>query len=421
MSRTVPTYTLAERDRRWALARRLMATEGVDALIAYGEHECADLAPFAPDQYFSNDRPGSVVVFCGDAEPVQLVWCNMPIQDHLEAAKRGDELWIAPERIRAGSGFQPGRNGAGIVEVLREYGLERGRIGVLGLDPYPPFHINPIMPYQVWRQVVAELPDAEFTNVGPAFVFATARLSTEEQAVLRYSAEVGDAMAAAMVRAAVPGATEADLYATGMAAAFRRGCAAPDMLLWSGPGFVAWGPPAWSYRPQAPRTLADGDVVLAEVFNRFGGKETQHQVAIAVGEPHPDVTAAAAIARECYEAGLAVARPGTTFGELAEAMLAPLHAHDSWNIHPMCHLMNPYGPVCGFGHGLRRLPEAKRYGRLFELPTMGGEMPLAPGMTLSFEPNAVVDGRAVNLGGTVLIGPDDPDELNPYTARLLRA
>lgn len=416
-----PGYSLAERDRRWALARELMDAEGLAALIAYGEHECADLAPFAPDNYFTNDRPGSIVLFCRDADPIQLVWCNMPIQDHLEARKRGDQLWIEPRNIRAGSGFQAGKNAAGIVEVLREHGLERATVGVLGLDPYPPFHINPIMPYQLWREVLAELPGVTFKNVGLSFLFATVCLSAEEQAMVRYSATVGDAMAAAMLDAAAPGATEADLYAAGMAAAFRRGCAAPDMLLWSGPGFVAWGPPAWSYRPQAPRALHEGDVVLAEVFNRFGMKETQHQVAIAVGEVHPDVEAAAALARECYEAGLEVARPGNSFGDLAEAMLAPLLANDSWNIHPMCHIMNPYGPVCGFGFGLKRLPEARQYPRLFELPTMGGELPLAPGMSFSFEPNAVVNGRAVNLGGTVLIGEEGPIELNPYTAQLLRA
>lgn len=213
----------------------------------------------------------------------------------------------------------------------------------------------------------------------------------------------------------------ADLYADGMAAAFRLGCAAPDMLLWSGPGFIAWGPPAWSYRPQAPRILEDGDVVLAEVFCRFGMKETQHQVAIAIGEVHPDVEQAAAIARASYEAGLAVAEVGNTFGDLAEAMLGVLKEADAWNIHPMVHTLNPYGPVCGFGPGLRRVPEAREYGRLFELPTIGGELPLAPGMSFSFEPNAVVGGRAVNLGGTVVIGEDGPIKLNPLTAQLLRA
>ena len=66
----VPTYSLAERDRRWALAREIMAAEGVEALIAYGGHECTVMAASAPDAYFSNDRPGSIIIFCRDADPV---------------------------------------------------------------------------------------------------------------------------------------------------------------------------------------------------------------------------------------------------------------------------------------------------------------------------------------------------------------
>jgi hypothetical protein len=31
-----PSYSLAERDRRWALARQITAAENVQALIAYG-------------------------------------------------------------------------------------------------------------------------------------------------------------------------------------------------------------------------------------------------------------------------------------------------------------------------------------------------------------------------------------------------
>jgi hypothetical protein len=74
MKLQVPGYSLAERDRRWALARELMAAEGVEALIVYGEHECADLAPFAPDAYFSNDRPGSFLSSAGT--PTRCSWCG---------------------------------------------------------------------------------------------------------------------------------------------------------------------------------------------------------------------------------------------------------------------------------------------------------------------------------------------------------
>jgi Xaa-Pro aminopeptidase len=415
MTISVPQYSLAERDRRWALARDIMAADGLDALIAYGEHECADLAPFAPDVYFSNDRPGSIVIFCRDADPIQLVWSDLPVADHIEAARRGDELWIPPRDIRVG------KNAAGVIEVLREHRLTSAAVGVLGLDPYPPFHINPIMPYALWTEVLAELPDVTFVQSGLSYLFATVCQSDEELEVIRYSAAAGDAMAEAMRAAAAPGVSEAEVYAAGMAAAFRLGVAAPDMLLSTGPGFISWGPPAWSYRPQAPRLLADGDVIMAEVFCRFGMKETQHQVAIAVGEPHSDIKAAVEIARAAYDAGLAAARPGNTFGDLVAAMEEPLRTADAWNVHPLIHSLNPMGPVCGFGAGLRQLPEAREYGRLFDVPTMGGELPLAPGMTFAFEPNAVVGGRLANLGGTVVIGDDDPIELNPLTATLLYA
>jgi len=69
----VPTYSLAERDRRWALARELMAAEGVDALIVYGEREMVQPAPYAHDAYFTNDRPGTIVIFARDADPIVLV------------------------------------------------------------------------------------------------------------------------------------------------------------------------------------------------------------------------------------------------------------------------------------------------------------------------------------------------------------
>lgn len=415
MNTSVPQYSLAERDRRWGLARDIMAADGLDALIAYGEHECADLAPFAPDAYFSNDRPGSIVIFCRDADPVQLVWSDLPVVDHIEAARRGDELWIPPRDIRVG------KNAAGVIEVLREHRLTGATVGVLGLDPFPPFHVTPIMPYALWSEVLTELPDVTFVHSGLSYLFATVCQSEEELEVIRYSAAAGDAMAKAMRAVAAPGVSEAEVYAAGMAAAFRLGVAAPDMLLSTGPGFISWGPPTWSYRPQAPRVLADGDVIMAEVFCRFGMKETQHQVAIAIGEPHTDVKAAAEIARAAYDAGLATARPGNTFGDVVAAMEEPLRAAGAWNVHPLIHSLNPMGPVCGFGAGLRQLPEAREYGRLFDVPTMGGELPLAPGMTFAFEPNAVVGGRLANLGGTVVVGADDPIELNPLTAQLLYA
>ncbi|MGF6885666.1 Xaa-Pro aminopeptidase [Nocardia sp. GAS34] len=210
------------------------------------------------------------------------------------------------------------------------------------------------------------------------------------------------------------------MYAAGMAESFRLGTVAPGMLIQSGPGFACWGPPVWSYRPQAPRIIEDGDVILAEVFCQFGMRETQHQVAIAVGEVHPDIETAAQVARASYDAGLAMLRPGNTFGQVVDAMKAPLDAAGGWNIHPLVHGMNPYGTVCGFGQGMRKLPEAAEYGLLAEVPTIGTDLPLAEGMTFAFEPNCVIGGRLANIGGTVVVGANGAVELNSLTTNLLR-
>ncbi len=415
----VPTYSLAERDRRWALAREIMAAEDIEALIAYGGHECTGTAAFAPDAYFSNDRPGSIVIFCRDADPVQLTWPNLPVQALLEAARRGEAMWIDPASIRAGSVLQSGRSAAGIAEVLREHRLEHATVGVLGLEAVSAWHPSPVAPYPLWHDVLAELPGVTFKPVGQSFLFATICQSQEELAVVGYCAATGDVMARAMLAAAAPGVTEAEVYAAGMAAAFRRGCQ-PSMLMWSGPGFVAWGPPPWSYRPEPPRVLHSGDVLLAEAVTRFGMKETEHQMTIAIGGPHPDIETAATIARASYTEGLRAARVGNSLADLAEAMLAPLKQAGSWPIHPLVRALNPSGPAAGFGRGPGQIPQARRYGRLAGISTADGELPLAPGMSWAFGPSAVIGGRAVSLGGTVLIGEDDPIELSALTTQLLR-
>jgi Xaa-Pro aminopeptidase len=409
----MPTYSLAERDRRWAMARDLMADEDLDALLVYGEHEGVPAAPFAHDNYFTNDRPGTIVMFCGDEDPIQLVWSPMHVEDHIEATKRGDELWIDPARIRVG------KDAAHVAAVIQEYSLETATIGVVGLEPYPPFHILPILPHALYGPLIEQFPQATFKPAWFPLLLRMLPNSDEELALVEYAAEVGDEIAAAMLNATYPGATDADVLAAGMAAGYSRG-AQPHILINTGPSVVSWGDAPWAYRPQQPQVIADGDVVMAEVLNAVARRETQSQVAIAVGDVHPDIEAAAQVARACYEAGLAQLVPDNTFGDVAEAMITTLKEAGGWNVHPMLHSLNPYGPVCGFGWGLKTFPPAKAYGELGEVPTVGAGLPLEPGMTFAFEPNCVINSHLVNLGGTVVVGNDKPIELNTFTAQLLR-
>lgn len=324
--------------------------------------------------------------------------------DHLESSRRGDAMWIAPENIRVS------RDSRAVAGALRELGLERATIGV-GLEPHPPWHPEGIVPYHLWNKVIGQFPNAVFKPAAFALARLMMTLGEQEIAVVRHSASIGDAMALAMVDAAGPGVCESEVYAAGMATAYARGTVVAGMHFWSGPDPVASGPPPWAYRPQAPRVLQDGDVISAEVFCAFGGRHTQHQVLIAIGDIHDDFERAASVARAAYDAGLRALRPGRTFGEVAAEMDKPLKAADGWVFGPAIHGINPLIALGGFPGDMSRLPGAEVYSPVTDQATILGDMQLEPGMCFAFEPNYAFGRHLVHIGGTAAGG-------EPHTARI---
>lgn len=410
-----PRLSLAERDRRWKTARDIMKMAGVEGLIVYGDRESSAPAPFSPDSYFTNDRLGSIVVFKGDEPPVVLAFAPMAVSDHMQARLRGDEQWLEPEQIYVG------KNGAHLVSLLDRIGLT-GKVGVLGLEPYPPFYFDGAIPYGIWNAVREAFPKAEFKPVYREYFMLTAAHSTEELALIRHAAGIGEKMCEAMRAATKPGASEADIVAATTAECLRNAGFTAEVLFGSGREFIGWGPAPWTYRAQPPRIIEEGDVVLAEVFAFYGMYETQHQPAITVGKAHPEFERAAAVARACYEEGLQALRPGRTFGEVVDIMEAPLLASGGWHVHPLIHSINPYGPI-GFGSapGPESLPEASAYGSIGRLPTTWRDLPLQEGMSFAFETNCAFGRHLANLGGTVLVGPDGGIELNSNSTNVMRA
>ncbi|WP_432832854.1 M24 family metallopeptidase [Dactylosporangium sp. CA-092794] len=393
---SVPVFSLAERERRWNLARSFMHDQNIDALLVIGEHEDAGPAPFRLDTWFTNDAPGAIVVFPRNADPVSLAWFPA---DSAEDARRGTVPWLAPPNRRVGL-----RHSQGVVSVLGELGLSQATIGVAGLEPYLPYQPEGSSPYGLWNGIQQGCAQASFVPVGLKLARMMMPQSEEEIAVVRHAAGIGDEMAKAMVDAAAPGAAESDVFAAGMAAAHRRGAIVPGLHLATGPQPLELGLPRWSYRPEAPLILADGDVVRSEVFCNFGLRETQHQVTIAIGTVHEDYDRAADIARESYDAGLRTLRPGNAFAEVVNRMRKPLEAAGANPpIYPLIHSLNPIEAIGG--------------GSLL----ISGDLQLQPGMTFALEPHCILGHRRVSLGGTVIVGEDDAIELNPYTARLLRA
>lgn len=414
MSIIVPTYSFAERDRRWALANQLMEERGLDALIAYGDREGAYPAFYAPDTWFTNERPGQIVVFPKEGEPIVIVFLTTVIEDHIQAGYTGYRSWIRPENMYAG------KMGTNVVEIIEDHGLDKCAFGVIGLEPYPPYYFDGVIPYNTWKSIIDDLPNARFEPVGNDFFARTAAKSAEEIAVLKWSAAIGEKICEAMRVAARPGIGEHEIYAAALDTAARNVGYTGQILLGSGHEFVGWGQPAWLYRPEAPRTIKDGDVILSEVFSSFGMLESQHQPAIAVGKVHSDFEDAATLARASYEAGVRMLKAGTVFSDVVEAMRAPMRQATCWQVHPLVHSLTPYNMI-GAGERIADLPEMARYAKVLPFPSMGTDRVLEAGMVFSLEPNCGIGRRLVNLGGTVIVGESSGIELNSNSTRLMRA
>lgn len=417
-NRVIPSaFTLNERDRRWGLARQIMQANDLEVLMVYGDRESAAPAPFCIDHYFTNDRLGSVVLFHLDKAPVVVTFAPMMVADHMQAAMRGDMQWIAPEQIVVG------KTGHNIAQVLIDLGVSsRANIGVIGLEPYPPFYFDGAMPFNTLTGIKKRLPNVNFVPVYKQFFQLASVKSEEELEHIKHAAMIGEAMSEAMRATAIPGNTEADIAAAVTSTCLSMGGFTAEILMGSGPEYIGWGQPAWQYRSQKPREIQEGDIVLTEIFALYGMYETQHQAAVAVGKVHPNIEKAAEISRECYEIGVEYLKEGVTFGEVVDKMEQPLLRSKGWHVHPLIHSINPYGPI-GFGTapGIESLPIAQKYRQLERLPNPGRELVLKAGMTFAFEPNCAFGYHLCNLGGTVVVGKEKGIELNKNSTYLMRA
>ncbi|EMM5116760.1 M24 family metallopeptidase [Providencia stuartii] len=417
-NRVIPNaFTINERDRRWGLARQIMQANDLEVLMVYGDRESAAPAPFCIDHYFTNDRLGSVVLFHLDKAPVVVTFAPMMVADHMQAAMRGDMQWIAPEQIVVG------KTGHNIAQVLIDLGVSsRANIGVIGLEPYPPFYFDGAMPFNTLTGIKKRLPNVNFVPVYKQFFQLASVKSEEELEHIKHAAMIGEAMSEAMRATAIPGNTEADIAAAVTSTCLSMGGFTAEILMGSGPEYIGWGQPAWQYRSQKPREIQEGDIVLTEIFALYGMYETQHQAAVAVGKVHPNIEKAAEISRECYEIGVEYLKEGVTFGEVVDKMEQPLLRSKGWHVHPLIHSINPYGPI-GFGTapGIESLPIAQKYRQLERLPNPGRELVLKAGMTFAFEPNCAFGYHLCNLGGTVVVGKEKGIELNKNSTYLMQA
>ncbi len=403
MEEEYPTLSLKERDRRWKKLRELMKKEKMDCLVVAGLRSREQF-----DRYITNDLSGGFVIFPIEGEPISLLPTIYDITSHWESVRRGEQPWISDVRV----GPQA------LVSVIKELGYDKSNIGVVGLGGSGRERGGWI-PYGSWLGVEKNLPDANFRDVTEQYRELLVIKSEEEMRIIKKSAEIGELACGEMIKRTKPGVTESEIYAAVMYVLFSHratGSLTPyttSLILHSGPDNPSWGAPRWLVRAQPPPVLKAGDVLQAEIFTRYGGMETQQQQSIALKPVDPVNKKCAEIARKSYEAGVNALRLGVKFGEVANAMEAPLKEEkDVWHLTPLIHDVSPLGGfTSAIAFGIESVKEFKKY-NVVSIPVRGADVTVKPGMVVILEPNACIGTHRINIGGTCIITETGCLELN---------
>jgi Xaa-Pro dipeptidase len=394
-----PVLSFSERERRWARVRNLMRERGLDGVLVAG-FRTREMY----ESYISDDYNEGCVIFPLEGDPVVITWAHLRVLRARWSAQRGHALWVEDYRVAT--------TGMAVAEIFAEKRLAQSRLGVVGLSSQAPTEIYGAIPANFWSEFTTALPRARFEDISEEFSHLMLVKSDEEMAQVRYAAKAAEAACRAIIEVAAPGVGEEIIMAEATAAILRHGIGLryPMIVMNSGPHTLSWGPPRWTTRGEAPRVLARGDLMQAELMPLCGNQEVQVQMTVALDPLDDTNKKCERVARECYEVGLKTMRPGIKFTDLVAAMEEPLKASGCWSYTPLLHSVGPH-----FMSGRSRVNMDKVDLGVRFVGAPGGRernAVLQPGMVFAFEPNACIGEHRVNIGGTVIVTQNGCEELN---------
>ena len=274
------------------------------------------------------------------------------------------------------------------------------------------------IPANFWLQLTAGLPSVRFEDASEDFSHLMLVKSAEELAQVRYAARAAESACRVLAEVTREGVGEEVVFAEAVREmlGFGIGLRYPAIVMNSGPATLAWGPPRWTTRGEAPRVLQRGDLMQAELMPMCGNQEIQVQMTVALDPIDAANVACERVARESYEAGIRALRPGISFAELLAAMEAPLKLAGCWGYTPLVHSISP--------HFLAGRTTVNMENVRLGVPHLGApaapvrKAVLEPGMVFAFEPNACLGNHRVNIGGTVVVTSGGCEELNAIATRV---
>jgi Xaa-Pro dipeptidase len=299
---------------------------------------------------------------------------------HAEAVRR--ETSAALKDVRGSRG---GRYADVIAERVKELTLERGRIGLLEIDPRHKDHL----PVNQFERLKELLPEADFVFTYGWMHELLSIHSAEELDCIRHAGVLCERAMQAMLARARPGVTELELRAAAGAAILEGGGDIDFLIIGSTPmasPALVFGSP----RPSG-RVLQRGDIINMELAAGYRGYTAQVGSPICIGPPTDMVKRFwDEIALPGFERMAAEIRPGNPVEAIRTAghffrecgvQSRPIHAHG-------------IDLVTDGPHVFADAVHAEEFERVFK-----------PGMVFMAEPNPITaDGRfGIFLGHTFIV------------------
>lgn len=318
-------FSRAEYERRFEALRTKMGELDLDVVICPGgpSHWSFGGGMLWLSGHWEWHALAAYVVFPREGEPTLIYSMG---GTHCEAVRR--------ETAAAVSDVRPSRNGRYaevMVERIRELGLERGRIGLLEIDP----RHGDYMPVNQYEDLKKGLPESEIVFTKGIMHELLSVHSPEELDCVRRAGQLCTEAMRAIAERARPGVTEYQLRAAAGAAILEGGGDIDFLIIGSTP----MANPAQVFGNPRPscRRLQSGDIILMELAAGYRGYTAQIGQPICLGNPPAEVRRFwDEVARPGYEKMIDAVGPGKpveglrTAGEFFRqrgAQSRPIHVH----------------------------------------------------------------------------------------------
>ena len=322
--------SLKERDRRWSNIRRELEHQGLQALIVVSDGHLERRGSLRYVSDVNGMLRYGYVIFPVKGEPVGIYNKGGWIEDRRSLPFRGG--WVIESEPYAGF----------LADILREFNIEKGRIGIEG----------DFLPAPVYERLIKEMPAATF--VGSDIIHELKAVkSPEELKVIEDGAAMVDQAFASCLEFVRPGMTWNDVT-----------CEVHRLLYQAGSEDIGGYPLSRSNDPMG----------MGDIYNHYpepqapGGYWMQFGRLIAFGEPDKKWRRAWELDIQAQEKGAEALKAGNTGGDVMRAINESLKG-------------SPYtGADRGSGHGVGL--------DIIERPfiALDDETVLKPGMVVAIHP-----------------------------------